>query len=136
MNKIIVFVVLYFFSVTLLVGQDEYHNNTEEMDISVAILGKWENTSSILLNYYFIFEFFENGHGIQTIKNLTNDELSIESIYTFAYSIKGNIIEFYFDQNARPVEFILLNNILTLKGMLYARNNDILHHNLVFVKIE
>ena len=136
MNKIIVFVVLYFFSVTLLIGQDEYNNNTEEIDISVAIFGKWENTSSILLNYYFIFEFFENGHGIQIIRNLTNDELPIESIYTFTYIIKNNIIEFYFDQNARRVEFIILNNMLTLKGMIYDRNNDILHHNLVLVKIE
>ena len=135
MNKIIVFVILYFFSVTLLMGQNEHNNNAEGIDISVAILGKWEITNSILANHYFIFEFFINGHGIQTIKTLSVDELPIENIYTFTYIIKDNIIEFYFDQYARPVEFTIINNILTLKRVIYARNNGF-RHDLVLVKIE
>jgi len=132
------FVVFYFFSVALLMGQDGYNNNTEEIDLSSAILGKWENTDSILHNYYFIFEFFENGHGIQIIKNLTNDELPIERTYTFTYIIKDNKIEFYLDQEqySGSIKFTIINNILTLKEVFYIRNDNILRYDLVLVKID
>ena len=138
MNKIIVFAILYFSSVTLLIGQDEYGINAEEIDFSVAILGKWENTSSILPNYYFIFEFFVDGHGIQLIKNLNNEELPIENISIFTYLIKDDMIEFYLDQNqySGSIKFTIINNILTLKGVFYVRNDNILRYDLVLVRIE